>query len=76
MAGITLQQAQDQLSAALDNLTRARTVREVQVAGSVGGRKTTNHDIDKLQGEVDFWDRKVRALSRGGIGFLQVVPRG
>lgn len=80
MAGITLEQAQEQLSAALDNLLRARKVRESQVAGSVGGRKTTNHDLSQLQADVDYWNNQVKLLSRrgglGGIVTYHGVPCG
>ncbi len=75
MAGITLAQAQEQLSAALDNLTTIRRVAETQVSGTTGGRRTVFQSLADAQADVDRWDRIVRTLSRGGgIIAMRAVP--
>ena len=78
MAGITREQAETQLAAALDNLTRVRKVQETQVSSTTGGRRTVFPALEAAQKEVEYWDLKVKQLSRGHGGpvFLRAVPLG
>jgi len=64
MAGITQAQADAQLVqwlAALDKLSTGGQ------SYSIGGRSLTRADLSAVQDQVEFWDKQVRKLSRGGI---------
>ena len=76
MAGISLQRAQTELDAALDNLSRVRKVQETQVSSQTGGRKTVLPALEAAQKEVEYWDQKVKSLSRSGIASFLAVPLG
>lgn len=66
MPGITLDIAQANLDAALTALQAAGTQQEYQLLSTTGGRKVTRASYAELQKAVEFWDQKVKALSRGG----------
>ena len=77
MAALTLLQAEAARDAALSALTAALSVKESQMTGPGGGRKTVRHDIEQLQAVFDRWDTECKRLSRrGGMRFVQVVPCG
>lgn len=76
MAGITLEQAQAQLDAALAGRASLTGVQETQVSGTTGGRKTIYRTLADANADVLFWDRKVKELSRVGIQTFLAVPRG
>lgn len=70
MAGITLAQAQANLDAANAALLNAMSVKSYSIAG----RSKTNHDIEALQRQVEYWEAKVLSLTRGGIAVRGVTP--
>jgi hypothetical protein len=75
MAGITLAIAQQNLDDALAALADARKQQEYQLLSTTGGRKVTRGSHESLVKEVQFWDQKVKALSRGGgIRTFLAVP--
>lgn len=77
MAGITLAQAQDQLDAALAALQAAGTQQEYQLASATGGRRVQRASYDQLLKSVQYWEQKVKFLSRGGqLASALAVPRG
>lgn len=65
MAGITLAQAEAQLSTWLTALT---DIAENGQAVTIHGRSYTAADLDQVQKQVDIWDSKVKQLSRGSTG--------
>ena len=71
MAGITLQQAQEQLDAFLAAAIACAANQEYRIAGRVYRRA----DLTQIQSMIDFWDNRVKALSRtGGIQVMSVSP--
>lgn len=64
MAGITLEQAQAQLDRYLDMMS---AIEETQSVSS-DSTSTTYHDIDKINRQIDFWDKKVKILSQSASG--------
>jgi hypothetical protein len=70
MPGITLAQAEAQLASWLAVSTDIATNGQ---ATSIHGRTFTAADLGTVQEQIDYWDRKVRALSAsGGAGGLRV----
>lgn len=72
MAGITLAQAQAQLDAFLAASTACANNQEYRIAGRVYRRA----DLDQILKMVDYWDSKVKSLSRGGVRVVGVTPLG
>ncbi len=72
MAGITLAHAQAQLDLWLDRLSKVGVTKSYEI----NGRSQTRFSLTEIQGQVDYWDRQVRRLSRGGIRVRQVKPLG
>lgn len=64
MAGITQEQAQEQLDKYL--------AAEVAILGSqsyeIAGRKLTRADLADVQKGIALWDERVKALSRTALG--------
>ena len=72
MAGITLAQAESHLSTWL-------TAEEAVASGqsySHNGRALTMADLGQIREQIDFWDRRVKRLSRGGASVSRVVLHG
>lgn len=72
MAGITLAQAQEQLDAFLAASTACAQNQEYRIAGRVYRRA----DLDMILKMVEFWDTRVKSLSRGGVRVIGVSPLG
>tara|TARA_Y100000310_G_scaffold342185_1_gene444179 strand:+ start:1853 stop:2068 length:216 start_codon:yes stop_codon:yes gene_type:complete len=70
MAGITLSNAETQLSQWLDALTAISTSQSY----SIGGRSLTRANLSDVEKQVEFWDKKVKNLSRGGIRVRGATP--
>lgn len=69
MAGITKQQAEAKLMTwmnADERLSKGQSV-------SISGRSITHAEALK---NIEFWDKKVRQLSRGGKRIRLAVPNG
>lgn len=70
MAGITLPQSESQLSAWL--------AADLAVASgqsySIAGRSVTRADASEIRENIQFWDRQVKRLSRGGIRVRGASP--
>lgn len=64
--GITLEQAQAQLTSALDSLAAARQAQSYQVGSQSGARRVDRATLDSLLKDVQYWEQKVAKLSRGG----------
>jgi len=72
MAGITKQQAEAKLAlwmAADDAVAKGQSI-------SVAGRSLTSADADVINENIQFWDAKIRKLSRGGLNMKLGVPVG
>lgn len=70
MAGITLAQAQAQLTAWLAASTAVATGQ----AYSIAGRSLTRANAAEIRNQIDYWDSKVKTLSRGGRAIRGVTP--
>lgn len=70
MAGITLAQAEAQLAIWL--------AADAAVASgqsyTIGNRSLTRANASEISKKIEYWDKKVRQLSRGGLRFYNVVP--
>jgi hypothetical protein len=75
MAGITLDQAQQQL----DTWLAASMAVSKGQAYELEGRKMTRANLAEIQQAITFWDAKVKSLTptrRRGARVRYVVPRG
>ncbi|MEM5461594.1 DUF6148 family protein [Paraburkholderia phytofirmans] len=75
MAGITLEQAQQQL----DTWMAASLKVASGQAYEIEGRKMTRANLAEIQQSITFWDAKVKSLTptrRRGARVRYVVPRG
>ena len=70
MAGITLTQAEAQLTAWL---AASSAVASGQ-AYSIGGRSLTRANAAEIRNQIEFWDAKVQTLSRGGRQVRGITP--
>ena len=70
MAGITLIQAEEQLTAWLAASTATATGQSYSIAG----RSLTRADADQIRNQIKFWDNYVKRLSGGGIRMSRAVP--
>lgn len=72
MAGITKQIAQTKL----DEWLAADTAVAKGQSISVSGRSLTKADAGTIRANIDYWDKKVRGLTRGGRRVRMAVPLG
>ena len=63
MAGITLAQANTQLTSWLAADTAVATGQSY----SIGGRSLTRANAKEIRDNITFWDKHVKRLTRGGI---------
>jgi len=63
MAGITLAQAEAQLALWI----AADQAVSLNQSYDVDGREVTRADAKTIRENIEFWDRQVKRLSRGGI---------
>jgi len=70
LAGINLTQAQEQLDAFLAASVACAQNQEYRIAGRVYRRA----DLTQIQSMIEFWDSRVRALSRRGVQIMQITP--
>ncbi len=70
MAGITLAQAEAQLTSWIT----ASTAVAGNQSYSIGDRTLTRANAREIRENIEFWDRKVKRLSRGGILSRGVIP--
>lgn len=64
MAGITLAQAEAQLS----TWVAANTAVASGQSYTIGSRQLTRVDAKEILEQIEFWDGKVKELARGGSG--------
>lgn len=70
MTGITQAQAQ----AHLDEWLAADLAVSKGQAYSIGGRTLSRADAATIRENIEFWDRQVKRLSRGGIKVFGGTP--
>ncbi len=70
MAGITLVQAQAQLTAWL----AADTAVAAGQAYSIAGHSLTRANAAEIRENIQFWDAQVKKLTRGGIRLVGGTP--
>ena len=68
MPGITLEQAETQLSNWMAALTAISSAQEYTISGGSGSRRLVRADLPEVQKQVDYWNAKVIELSRTGSG--------
>jgi hypothetical protein len=77
MAGITLDQAQTQLNNWLAAIERISVGQSYSITTGEGSRTLTRADLGDAQKQVEYWDRQVKRLTRGGIRVRGVtISRG
>ena len=62
MAGITLEQAQ----AKLDTWLKAEDAVATSQSYNMAGQTLTRANLKEIRETIDYWERKVQRLSRGG----------
>lgn len=72
MAGITLAQAEARLTSWLEADEAVASGQSYTIAG----RSLTRADAEEIRKNIQFWDRKVKELDRGGIRIRGVTPIG
>lgn len=72
MAGITLSQAETQLSQWIAASTAVATGQ----AYSIAGRSLTRANSADIRMQIEFWDKTVKRLSRGGLHIRGGTPVG
>lgn len=70
MAGITLAQAESQLVVWLEASTAVASGQSYSIAG----RSLTRANAGEIRETIEFWDRQVKRLSRGGIRIRGATP--
>lgn len=74
-AGITLAQAEAQLTAWLAASSAVASAQSYEIAG----RKLTRADAAEIRQQIDYWDSKVKTLSARTTGrgrFRTIVAKG
>lgn len=72
MAGITLAQAEAQLSSWLSASTAVASGQSY----TIGDRSLTRANAREIQEMIQFWETKVQNLTRGGIKVYGATPTG
>lgn len=70
MAGITLAQANAQLTAWIAASTAVATGQSYTIAG----RSLTRANAAEIRESISFWDEKVKSLTRGGRAIKGITP--
>ncbi|GJQ59778.1 MAG: hypothetical protein D8M57_13190 [Candidatus Scalindua sp. AMX11] len=70
MAGITLVQAQAQLTTWLDASTKIASGQSY----NIGNRTLTRADVKYLQEQIEYWNKMVNTLSSGGVVARGITP--
>jgi hypothetical protein len=70
MPAISLAQAEAQLAAWLDASLKVASNQSYEI----DGRRLTRADAGEIRTQVDYWDRKVKSLARGGARMRTGAP--
>ena len=76
MGGITLAIAQAKLNILLDKYESIAGSREFSHTGSQVAFSKQNHELDKINDSIEYWDQKVQDLTPGNQGLIisQIAP--
>jgi len=76
MNGITLEQAEAQLTAWLNASAAVAQGQSYSISTESGSRSLTRANANEIMQQIEFWDRMVKRLSRGGIRVrnARIVP--
>lgn len=75
MAGITLAQAEAQLTAWIAASSAVATGQEYEIDTGTGRRKLKRADAAEIRNQIDYWDNWVKRLTPGGFRRIRyVVP--
>jgi len=72
MVGITLAQAEAKLQTWMDAEDKVASGQSY----SINNRSLSRADLSHIRDTIDFWERKVQRLSRGGLRVQSAVPKG
>ena len=67
MPGITLSEAKEQLAYWLKASRAVSQSQQYSIATESGSRSLTRANALEIQKQIQFWDKRVRRLSQGGI---------
>jgi hypothetical protein len=70
MAGITLAQAEAKLQTWVDAEDKVASGQSY----SIKDRSLTRADLSEIRKTIDYWEKKVKQLSRGGMRTTYAVP--
>lgn len=72
MAGITLAQAEAKLQLWMDAEDKVASGQSY----TINNRSLTRADLTSIRDTIDYWERKVQRLGRGGMRVQLAVPKG
>lgn len=67
---VTLAQAQEKVTQYMDAIEKVLSGQSY----SIGGRSLTRADLATLESGLDFWEKRVARLTRGGIRVKGATP--
>jgi hypothetical protein len=67
MFGLTLEEAQAQLTAWLAASQAVSQSQAYTIATESGSRSLTRADAAEIRKQISFWEKQLRRLSRGGL---------
>jgi hypothetical protein len=67
MAGITVEQAEAKLTLWMAALDKIAAGQSYSITTGTGSRSLTRANLKEVQEQVEYWDRQVKRLTRGGI---------
>lgn len=73
MAGITLEQAEAQLSAWLSASAAVAQGQSYTISTESGSRSLSRANAREIMSQIKYWDTQVKRLTRGGINVRGVT---
>lgn len=67
MAGITLAQAEAKLTTWMAAMDKIAVGQNYSISTGASSRTLTRANLAEVQQQVEYWDSKVKTLTRGGI---------
>ncbi len=67
MAGITLAQAEAKLTTWMAAMDKIAVGQSYSISTGGSSRTLTRANLDEVQRQIDYWDAKVKSLTRGGM---------
>jgi len=77
MAGITLAQAEAKLTTWMAALDKIAVGQSYTISSGTGSRTLSRANLTEVQAQIEYWDAKVKHLTRGGMEVRGVtISRG